>query len=576
MVVALKHLTAGLPHVYQSPTPTFIPEAPPAYQSNIQKIVKRSVSPSPFGVEDEGKGRYRRSASPSPEEPRHEEVQEVPLSAECNADHNARVTPMITISRKRKRSVGLTSNVFSPVRSDQDEARDFGRFKGIIVHRRFEEAKAFAMLMNQVQLKIETVYRHIFWTDGSIVNRSFAAGAVAWKQPATTGWNTEGFPYPRSIQNCEVVEMFAIAHALKRAVNEVKKFQIYTAQGPQLQLTHEVLVFTDSIGALVSISKDALGNHRNPYCEQAHVVIDYSIQLHKLGVHVELHLVPGHHKVPGNEQAHRAAYKAAKIVAVTSKFQNQHAVPPQGAEVDPAVLAPTLPSTIPAVPVTGPHLHKTCRTLSGPVTSPTPLVLIPPVSLKDDAKDEQRNGISLSPIDTQSACVGGVLGSSFTPVDASSVSSSIGNPLTGVSCSAPPQKFTISPPVSLSVATRAQKMVIPPDIQQTSANLSDPLAGVSSAQASVSVLSPMHWFTPINTRSAITEMVRTAAPTPANLELYAGDESRTEDGSDSAPYTSAPGPACAPESLSPTTFLYYNKRKANGFRNNEGLFSNQV
>ncbi|KAJ5381937.1 uncharacterized protein N7496_004365 [Penicillium cataractarum] len=256
------------------------------------------------------------------------------------------------------------------------------RFQGVIEHRRWEEAMDFAADMGDCELSTDKVHRHIFWTDGSIVQGACAAAAVVWKQPPSSKWMTEGHPYPYLTQNTEVVEMFAIAHALRRAVDEVRQARSRVTGGPHLQVTHEVFVFTDSLGALNSIKEDAWGFHTLGKCEQAHTIIDYSIELRSLGARLELHLVPGHSNVPGNMEAHRAAKKAAHHTAdqagITSNEEGFALHKKQGSV---AIIVLSAPLLVPASPVParcskgsrGRALRKYRDLLAQPIRNLTPL-----------------------------------------------------------------------------------------------------------------------------------------------------------------------------------------------------------
>jgi ribonuclease HI len=325
---------------------------PPTHSGYSPEAITPSVSLSSYGVEDmteEDRKRYKRSASLSPndlrkpqnygasaKESKYPVVPPFRLPSERSTDQKNPTDQNVltdledqtestsTVSLKRKRSLVLDADLLDSSQPKKLGPTEYGRFRGVIGYRRAEEAKQFAEAMENCVLRTRTIHRHIFWTDGSIVFRYCAAGAVAWKQLPSLQWVSEGFPYPFYTQSTEVVEMFAIAHALKRAIHDIRQSLDGDAmERYHFQVTHEVFVFTDSVGALTAVENDAWGRHTSGNCKQAHEIIEYSIKLHNLGAKLGLHLVPGHQGVPGNMEAHRAAYQAAKRAAAKAGIQSK-------------------------------------------------------------------------------------------------------------------------------------------------------------------------------------------------------------------------------------------------------------
>lgn len=288
----------------------------------------------------------------------------------------------------------------------------------------------FAMEMEDCVLMTDNVPRHIFWTDGSIVHGAIAAGAVAWKQPPSVEWKTEGYPYPYPIQSTEVAEMFAIAHALRRAVDEVRQARSRVMGVSHLQVTHEVFVFTDSLTALTCVKNCAWGFHITGRCEQAHTIIDYSIELRGLGARLELHLVPGHSDVPGNMEAHRAAKKAAHRTAaaagITSTEQGWALHEKQGRV---AIITLTANPSIPASPVPvrcsrgsqGRPLRQNRDFLAQPIRNLTPPKFVSELESRDDTSGEP------SKTKDEISFPGPATGPDFTPLNAGSTLAT-GNP----------------------------------------------------------------------------------------------------------------------------------------------------
>lgn len=110
-----------------------------------------------------------------------------------------------------------------------------------------------------------------------------------------------------------VTEMYAIAHGLEVAIE-----QIVDHQNARQTHTHsEVLVFSDCLSAIQKI-----GSSRDNYTwklayDKLLAVVDTrTAQLRLLGARVELHWVPGHAGVLGNELSDLAAFCAGKRDAI--------------------------------------------------------------------------------------------------------------------------------------------------------------------------------------------------------------------------------------------------------------------
>jgi ribonuclease HI len=69
----------------------------------------------------------------------------------------------------------------------------------------------------------------------------------------------------------------------------------------------EVFIFTDDIFALKRISGDLPYPPNGDISSQLEVIGRHSKALDDLGVHIELHLSPGHKRIPGNHEADKLA-----------------------------------------------------------------------------------------------------------------------------------------------------------------------------------------------------------------------------------------------------------------------------
>ncbi|KAJ5494897.1 hypothetical protein N7539_000013 [Penicillium diatomitis] len=180
-----------------------------------------------------------------------------------------------------------------------------------------EKALIFAMEAQSWNLKPvnKNARIHVFWTDASVVN-ACAAGAVARQEARPGEFVTTTYTYPCPVLCPLTVEIFAIANALSEAATRVREcLRVPAADGSGRLPQHEVFVFTDSEGALRVIR----GTNKKALSQDTQVLVQFvtsmSVELKALGSLVELHLVPGHSKVPGNCEAHTASRYAARSLA---------------------------------------------------------------------------------------------------------------------------------------------------------------------------------------------------------------------------------------------------------------------
>lgn len=193
-------------------------------------------------------------------------------------------------------------------------------YRGEIKNLPRDEAREYALEMDQVPLRTPEVHRYVFWTDCSIVSRC-GAGSVVWRDPENLAWQSEEHPYPRPTDSSTLVELFAIANALEIAVRQIKQdkraaFDAF-CQGSTdcaVQPRYHVLVFSDSIGALNRL-KTGTSRQRKQDEESWKLVlkcIEHHAELERLQASVVAHLVPGHKEVPGNVEADQRAYTFAR------------------------------------------------------------------------------------------------------------------------------------------------------------------------------------------------------------------------------------------------------------------------
>lgn len=192
-------------------------------------------------------------------------------------------------------------------------------FRGSIKSVSPEEAKEYALKIDQAPLRTPEVHRYVYWSDCSIVFRC-AAGSVVWREPGTPDWQGAVYPYPHQTGDTGLVELFAIAHALEIAVRQITadKCAAFDASCPGSNglgagPNYQVLVFTDSIAALERLSMTSSTRHKYPTCwEQVSKCIKHHDELECLQASVEVNLIKGHDGVPGNVEADRRALALAR------------------------------------------------------------------------------------------------------------------------------------------------------------------------------------------------------------------------------------------------------------------------
>ncbi|KUM56687.1 hypothetical protein ACN42_g10520 [Penicillium freii] len=169
--------------------------------------------------------------------------------------------------------------------------------------------------------------RLIYFCDASIRCLCAAAGIVWPRSLASSEWEGKGVFYPLSIDSSPTVELFAIACTLELAIREIDQQRATISQNSRVDrgffqqhssltrshvhgMTKEVFVFTDDINALRRIDGGLPYYSNDDMASHVEAITRHSKTLNQLGVHVELHLSPGHRRVPGNEAADAIAKKA--------------------------------------------------------------------------------------------------------------------------------------------------------------------------------------------------------------------------------------------------------------------------
>lgn len=207
-------------------------------------------------------------------------------------------------------------------------SRELGHdFVGFIVL--VDDYRAWDIATKILQLPVpqDVRKRLVYFCDASIRSWCGAAGIVWPENLASNKWDGQGVPYPGRVESSATVELFAIARTLQLAICEIDEERASIVHNPRVDreffeqhssltrshahsMTKEVFVFTDDINALRRIDGSLPYHPDGDMATHLEVIARRSKVLARLGVHVELHLSPGHSRVPGNVAADKMAKKA--------------------------------------------------------------------------------------------------------------------------------------------------------------------------------------------------------------------------------------------------------------------------
>ncbi|KAJ5365900.1 hypothetical protein N7517_008786 [Penicillium concentricum] len=199
-----------------------------------------------------------------------------------------------------------------------------------------EMALEFSKHILEHDIQKDVCKRLVYFCDGSLRWLCGAAGVV-WPQSFTSSkFEGKGIYYPFSIDSTATLELFAIASTLEAAISDlenprsnvvralgVKKTSFQGIKGQTRShlhdMTKELFVFTDDLYALRRISGELTYPAKGDIATQLATISAHAKTLNGLGVHVELHLSPGHSAVPGNEAADAMAKQTQKKLLFATK-----------------------------------------------------------------------------------------------------------------------------------------------------------------------------------------------------------------------------------------------------------------
>lgn len=220
------------------------------------------------------------------------------------------VTPKMTRS-ERKIARELASHIAQLKRTNKRanycreikllETSDTFQFYGNVIIQSKEDAQLVAK--NAIGPETRQKQERAFFVDAACFRgKASGAGVVFLSSGGGEYWEERYYALSKGISSLEA-EFIAVAEGLATAVA-----QLETSPMPK------VMIFTDCQDALYRIHRlrkleftgKALGDR--PVIRK---LVTRSQYLHRHGVEIELHWVPGHARVEGNRRAHAAAQEAA-------------------------------------------------------------------------------------------------------------------------------------------------------------------------------------------------------------------------------------------------------------------------
>ncbi|KAJ5272413.1 hypothetical protein N7478_007538 [Penicillium angulare] len=176
--------------------------------------------------------------------------------------------------------------------------------------RRRPNALDFAKEMLDMPTISGSLHYHIFWTDGSLPRHGNGGAAVVWKAELWGKWKS----LRRQLRQPDHSNLTEL-HGIEMAVGQALKLVQEDRGVRQTPLTDQVVILTDCTSCLNMIEDHYLDRYRSPriYLSSVRLITGCLTDLRKMGVIIELHWVPAHSGIFGNELADREARSAARI-----------------------------------------------------------------------------------------------------------------------------------------------------------------------------------------------------------------------------------------------------------------------
>ena len=147
----------------------------------------------------------------------------------------------------------------------------------------------------EVELRTSPLFYH---SDAAVSKKDNLTGLAVVSKSRDQKWITQGYRIYLYMEQTDA-ETWAIERALDCALDEIRS---RTSKGTQ-HACKSVVIYSDCTAALRRIS-------RNFDADVVQRIIGQSLELKQLGIDVELHWVPGHSNVLGNELADMVAKRA--------------------------------------------------------------------------------------------------------------------------------------------------------------------------------------------------------------------------------------------------------------------------
>ncbi|KAJ5517753.1 hypothetical protein N7453_000175 [Penicillium expansum] len=278
------------------------------------------------------------SSNPSPEPGLGQPVLSIdssrPIHRKETASHQVAAESNDEPSRKRKRSSLPDPDVNESrqrkkkktSKSDKHFSKKLGHeFSGFVSEVTGLNALNFAKNILRHPVPDTVSKRLVFFSDASQRAMCGAIGIVWPTSLTSSNWEGKGTYYPISTDNTAVLELFAICCSLELAIEDMDKEQaivpttLSRTSSQSHTMTKEVLLFSDDAEALKRIRGEGAYDPEDEVGSQMKAISRHSKTLHSMGVHVELHLSPGHSGVPGNVAADAMAKRNMYELYVQTK-----------------------------------------------------------------------------------------------------------------------------------------------------------------------------------------------------------------------------------------------------------------
>ncbi|KAK4868666.1 hypothetical protein LT330_006868 [Penicillium expansum] len=279
-----------------------------------------------------------RASNPSPEPGLGQPVPSAdtsrPKHRKTTASHQVPAEGNDKPSRKRKRPsfIDTPDNEFRPPKisktsnTNKKLCTDLGHeFAGLVSEATDSVALNFAKNILRHPVLDTVSKRLVYFSDASQRAMCGAIGIVWPTSLTSSNWEGKGAYYPISTDNTAILELFGICCALDLAIQDIDKERaivpstLSRTSSQSHTMTKEVLVFSDDAEALKRIRGEGPYNPEDEVGSQMEAISRHSKTLHSMGVHIELHLSPGHSGVPGNVAADAMAKRNMYELYVQTK-----------------------------------------------------------------------------------------------------------------------------------------------------------------------------------------------------------------------------------------------------------------